>query len=638
MCGIAGFLDPENILGKDLWPDTLNKLGQAIIHRGPDAGDIWFDHYSGIGLCHRRLSILDLSPAGAQPMTSHSGRFITTFNGEIYNHNELRRDLDDVNWRGHSDTETLLAGFDKWGLEETIKKTVGMFAIAVWDKVEKILFLARDRLGEKPLYYYRNNGLFVFGSELKAIKAHPLVQLEINRDALKAYTQFSYVPTPQCIYKNISKLEQGSYLIIRGSDLQILEHNKYWCIKKTAENASRNRFSGDDKSAIELLEQKLTNTVKMQQLSDVPLGAFLSGGIDSSTIVSLMQKSSSRPIKTFTIGFKEKKYNEAEHAKAVAEHIGTDHTELYVSPDDAMAVIGKLPSMFDEPFSDASQIPTFLVAQLAKQHVTVSLSGDGGDELFGGYNRYLWANKISKYPFPLRAAAAMAINLLPSQALDILPHALPFLPKVAQFSDKARKLANILSCKSADEIYLKLISTWHQDRAEIVLGAKSLECGIPKNMPDNLEFEERLMLSDAMTYMADDILTKVDRASMAVSLESRVPFLDHNIVEFAFSLPLNMKIRNGEGKWILRQLLYKNLPREIMERPKMGFAVPINEWLRGPLKEWACSLLDTRRIKAEGYFNPDLVETKWQEHLAGRRNWQAELWNILMFQAWLEAQ
>ncbi len=636
MCGIAGFLDPQHKLSSDKFGSLLHEMGESIQHRGPDAGDFWFEAKTGVGLSHRRLSIVDLSAAGAQPMHSHSDRYIMVFNGEIYNHLELRQELSDVAWRGHSDTETLLAGFDNWGLEETIKKTVGMFALAVWDKQEQSLFLTRDRLGEKPLYYSISNNLLIFGSELKALKAHPLYVPVIDKNSLSLYTNYSYVPTPHTIFKDTFKLEQGSFIIFDGRTLNPLIKKKYWDIKSEANKASKNRIKLSEPEAISMLEEKLSHSVKIQQLSDVPLGAFLSGGIDSSTTVALMQKTSNSQVKTFTIGFEEKRYNEATHAKVIANHLDTQHTELYTTAQEALDVIPLLSKMYDEPFSDPSQIPTYLVSKLARTKVTVSLSGDGGDELFGGYNRYLWVKKLGGYPPIARHSLAALINMLPDNILNIIPKALPFLPNVSLFADKARKLSGVINLANEIAIYQKLIQTWHPSMHLVV--------GLDHNNNfdfteiDGFKLEENLMLSDASTYLADDILQKVDRASMAVSLESRVPFLDHRIVEFALGIPLDLKIRDGQTKWILRQVLYKHVPKELIERPKMGFSVPIDSWLRGPLRDWAEELLDEKYLNEIGFFNTALIRKKWSEHLSEKRNWNLQLWNILMFIDWYKAQ
>lgn len=620
----------------------LRRMGKAIVHRGPDDSGMWLDVDAGIGLSHRRLSILDVSPAGHQPMVSASERYVIVFNGEIYNHLDLRQQLGDRAWRGHSDTETLLAGFEIWGIEQTLQRAVGMFAIALWDRDTCTLTLARDRLGEKPLYYGRQSGVFLFGSELKALKQHPAFEGEVSREALVLYLRYCYVPTPRSVYREVHKLAPGTLLRVRASDRQLPEPMSFWLLNDVAERGQRELFQGSDAEAVAALEAKLLDAVRLQQIADVPLGAFLSGGIDSSTIVALMQAQSTHPVRTFTIGFLEAGYNEAEHAKAVARHLGTDHTELYITHTQAQAVIPRLATLYDEPFADSSQIPTYLISQMAREHVTVSLSGDAGDELFGGYNRYAWATKILQYPRPLRKLFAEGLTALSPSAWSWLYRAMaPVLPKSMRFAlpgDKAHKLASILGAESQVAIYRGLISIWPAP-ADVVLGSKE-----PATLLDDptawatvATFEHCMMCLDATTYLPDDILVKVDRAAMGVSLETRMPFLDHRVVEFAWQLPLSMKMRDGQGKWLLRQMLYKYVPKELIERPKMGFGVPIDVWLRGPLREWAENLLDESRLKREGFFNPAPIRQKWSEHLSGQRDWQYHLWGILMFQAWLEA-
>ena len=621
----------------------LRLMGKAIIHRGPDDSGVWVDVDAGIGLSHRRLSILDLSPAGHQPMTSVSGRYVIAFNGEIYNHLDLRRQLGDRAWRGHSDTETLLAGFELWGIEQTLQCAVGMFAIALWDRNTRTLILARDRIGEKPLYYGWQDEVFLFGSELKALKQHPTFKGEIDRESLALYLRYSYIPMPHSIYRGIHKLAPGTLLRVHVNDRRLSDPIPFWSLKDIVKHGQNESFQGSDEEAVVALEAKLLDAVRLQQISDVPLGAFLSGGIDSSTIVALMQAQSSRPIRTFTIGFQEAGYNEAENAKAVARHLGTDHTELYVTPAQAQSVIPHLATLYDEPFGDSSQIPTYLVSQMAREHVTVSLSGDAGDELFGGYNRYAWATRILQHPIFLRKPVAEGLSALSPSAWNRLSIALgPALPKSMRFvspGDKLHKFASILGAESQETIYRSLVSTWPAPET-VVLGSNKSETflGTSSTWADISEFEHRMMYLDAMNYLPDDILVKVDRAAMGVSLETRVPFLDHRVVEFAWQLPLSMKIRQGQGKWILRQVLYKYVPKELIERPKMGFGVPIDAWLRGPLRDWAENLLNEPRLKQEGFFNAALVRKKWSEHLTGTRNWQQQIWAVLMFQAWLDEQ
>jgi asparagine synthase (glutamine-hydrolysing) len=648
MCGLTGYLQYKSF-HSDTAKTIAQEMSNQIIHRGPDSSGIWMDADVGIALAHRRLSIVDLSPAGHQPMESISGRYILVFNGEIYNHEDIRKELEKkekISWRGHSDTETLLASIEVFGFEATLKKTVGMFAIALWDRKERTLYLSRDRMGEKPLYYGWQSGVFLFSSELKPFKRHPAFKGEIDRNALALYLRHNYIPAPYSIYIGISKLTPGTYLKITDTERE----NKpieYWSLKDVVAEGQKEPFQGTEQEAIDVLDTRLGESVKLQMMADVPLGAFLSGGIDSSTIVALMQAQSTRPVKTFTIGFHEEGYNEAVHAKAVAKHIGTEHTELYVKPEEAMQVIPKLSTLYDEPFSDSSQIPTFLVSQLARQHVTVSLSGDAGDELFGGYNRYFWANsiwkKIGKFPTFMRTMTANTIQSISPATWNRLFSVVSRLPltpqrfKISQPGDKMHKLSEILSVKTPESIYHKLVSHWKRPE-EIVIGSKEPKTLLtdPSLWSEIKEFEHRMMYLDALTYLPDDILVKVDRAAMGVSLESRVPLLDHRVIELAWKIPLNWKIKNGQGKWLLRQVLYKYVPKELIERPKMGFGVPIDSWLRGPLKSWASELLNESRIKQEDFFENEPIQKKWKEHQAGEHNWQYYLWDILMFQSWLE--
>lgn len=653
MCGIAGFID----ISHDI-PDSrgaLKRMTDALSHRGPDDEGQWIDREINIGLGHRRLSIIDLSPEGHQPMWSVSRRFCIVFNGEIYNYKDLRKTLDLEHcheWRGHSDTEVILAAVEAWGIESAVAQFVGMFAIALWDREKQILYLVRDRLGEKPLYYGWTGRIFLFGSELKALKAHPAWQGKINRNALALYLRHNYIPAPYSIYTDIYKLTQGSILSIKiNTDIwgpvEPLIPIPYWSIQRHIEGCNRHRYEGTDKEATSALEDLLRNAVAQEMVADVPLGAFLSGGVDSSTIVALMQTQSNIPVKTFTIGFHEPDYNEAEHAKRVAQHLKTDHTELYVSTEEAMSVIPKMPQLYDEPFSDSSQIPTFLVSQLARKYVTVSLSGDGGDELFGGYNRYIigkdiWS-KIGYMPFPVRRSLAIALGVFP---VTLWNHPFRWAEKYllkyghsGPVGDKLKKLAEVLSADSFEELYRQLLSHWKNPDA-IVLQAKELPTALT-DQSKQLHINgliERMMYLDTITYLPDDILVKVDRAAMAVSLETRVPLLDHRLVEFAWRLPMSMKIRNGERKWLLRQVLYKYVPRELIDRPKTGFGIPIGSWLRGPLKDWAEELLNEKRLQEDGFFNSAPIRQKWTEHLSGKRNWQYYLWDILMFQAWLDSQ
>lgn len=646
MCGIIGAI--QDGLKSEQWEGLLQSMSDCLAHRGPDDAGIWCDAAVGVGLGHRRLSIVDLSPLGHQPMVSPSGRYYITYNGEVYNFHELREELKSLghSFRGNSDTEVILAAIEQWGLMGAVNRFIGMFAFALWDRKERVLHLVRDRLGIKPLYYGWAGQAFIFASELKALKVHPEFHGKIDRNALTLLVRHNYIPAPFSIYKNIYKLLPGHILTINltGTGCNTVL-KPYWTAKTVAEQGVANPFSGSDAEAIEHLEMLLQDAVKLRMVADVPLGAFLSGGVDSSTVVALMQAQSARPVKTFSIGFNEEDYNEAVYAKAVANHLGTDHTELYVTPEQAIAVIPKLPRLYDEPFSDSSQIPTFLISELARQHVTVSLSGDGGDELFFGYNRYkigrdLWA-KIKWIPAVGRKALAGTLSAIPLNVLNVCFGWLsPVLNKYGRpgaVGDKLQKLSEILNIDKPEMLYLRLLSHWKQPESLVFNAREPLTVITDYRqwaaLPD---FNQRMMYLDMVSYLPDDILVKVDRASMGVSLEVRVPLLDHRVVGFAWRIPLSMKIREGKGKWLLRQVLYKYVPKELIERPKMGFGVPIGHWLRGPLREWAEDLLNEDRLKREGYFRPEPIRKLWQEHLNGQRNWQYYLWDVLMFQAWLE--
>lgn len=652
MCGFAGFLSRTDMGATDVAGRLLNAMGNTIAHRGPDSEGIWSDREAGLGMVHRRLAILDLSSAGHQPMLSQGGRYVLAFNGEIYNHPRLRAELaadgHAAAWRGHSDTETLLAAFLAWGIEAALKRCIGMFAIALWDRQERVLTLARDRMGEKPLYFgWQGEGqkaAFLFGSELKALKKHPAFTAAIDRGALALLMRHNYIPAPYSIYQGIAKLEPGSLLSLSLANPE--PHIwKYWDTAAIAHAGLANRFTGSAEQAVDELDQLARDAVRQQMMADVPLGAFLSGGIDSSVVVALMQSQSTRPVKTFTIGFNEEGYNEAVHAKAVARHLGTEHTELYITPEQAMAVIPQLPSLYDEPFSDSSQIPTFLVSKMTRQHVTVSLSGDAGDELFGGYSRYTQATRVwrilERFPAGVRSGLAHLILFISVNNWNRLASpARAFLPaRKRNVGDKAHKLAELLNHSNSLSFYRRLITHWPSPELVVIGGEE------PANYFTSLENTrgavgnfESMMLADSQTYLPDDILVKVDRAAMGVSLETRVPLLDHRLVEFAWRLPLSIKVRDGQSKWVLRQVLYKYVPRALIERPKMGFGVPIDSWLRGPLRDWAEGLLDESRLRQEGFLYPALIRQKWAEHLSGQRNWQYHLWDVLMFQAWLERQ
>lgn len=639
MCGIAGMLTAsgENLNSRQI----VENMADLLLHRGPDGGAVWGEE--GVFLSHRRLSILDLSKAGNQPMHSASGRYVITFNGEIYNHLELRKDLGSRSWRGSSDTETLLVAIETWGIEWALKRSVGMFAFAVWDRHEKQLTIARDRLGEKPLYYGWVDNAFVFASELKAFRNVPGWNGKIDRSALASYLNYSYVPAPHTIFVGIKKLVQGTFLVIpRDKSLQQnLIAETYWSL---AQNTPQKAAEMSDFEFLDQVENLLEKAVARQMLSDVPIGAFLSGGIDSSTIVSLMQSQFAKRVKTFSIGFHADGFDEAKQAKRVAQHLGTDHTELYVTPEGALATIPKLPSIYDEPFGDPSGIPTYLVAKLAQEKVTVALSGDGGDELFGGYNRYLLGEKlweaISPFPVALRRSVGRALTSISPRTFDMLSYPvrglLPGYLRVNSVGDKIHKMSRSLGSQTADDLYKRLTSQYQEDN-EIVFNSKAKFSWADNEVSlfKSGGFVERMMMQDLLAYLPDDILTKVDRAAMSVSLETRAPFLSHELVEFALQIPKSTKIRNGQGKWLLRQILYKHVPKEVIERPKQGFSLPLDAWLRGSLREWAEELLEEKVLREQGFLDVSIVRQKWKEHLSGRRNWQNFLWNVLMWQAWL---
>ena len=654
MCGFAGFFGGTTSHAAAEARRVAGEMARRIRHRGPDHSAVWNDAEAGIALAHNRLAIVDLSPAGNQPMNSASGRFVISYNGEIYNHMEVRGALEAEGlapaWRGHSDTETLLAAIEAWGVPRALERSAGMFAFALWDRRERTLVLARDRLGEKPLYYgWQGAGAgrtFLFGSELKALSQHPSFDGEVDRSALSLFMRHNYVPAPHSIYRGISKLPPGTFLSL-GAAADQPTIRAYWSGLAVAREGAANPLDLSPEAAVEELETLLSDAVSRQMMADVPLGAFLSGGVDSSTIVALMQAQSARPVRTFTIGFNERDYNEAEHAKAVARYLGTDHTELYVTPDEARSVIPRLPTIYDEPFADSSQVPTQLVSALARRHVTVSLSGDAGDELFGGYNRYvltqrLW-HRLKALPRPMRGALAAALTTLSPAAWNrvagVIQPLLPTRARLALPGDKIHKGAGVLASRSSAELYYGLVSLW-RDPSAVVIGGEEPSTLLRGAAPslEGLSEIEQMMALDMLTYLPDDILAKVDRAAMSVSLETRVPLLDHRVVEFAWRLPLDYKLRGGKTKWALRQVLYRHVPAELIERPKMGFGVPIGVWLRGPLREWAEHLLDPGRLAAQGFFHPEPIRSVWADHLKGHVNMQYLLWCILMFQSWLEAQ
>jgi asparagine synthase (glutamine-hydrolysing) len=638
MCGIVG------CWGKSVTDVSIvERMAMQIRHRGPDGAGVWLNDEGNLALAHRRLSIIDLSAAGHQPMVSPCGRYTLVYNGEIYNHRDLRSELEgeggNFEWRGHSDTETLLAGLRHWGVEGALQRLNGMFAFALWDKAERALYLARDRMGEKPLYYGSNGGSFLFGSELKSLRAHPHWQDNIDRNSLALYMRHKYVPTPWSIYQGIGKLPPAHFVVVREAGQIVSEPQCYWDLRQIAESGLAG-VKGSSEELINELDVLLRDAVGKRMAADVPLGAFLSGGFDSTTVVALMQAQSVRPVKTFTIGFHEKSFNEAKHAKAVSKHLGTEHTELYLTSEEAMAVIPRLPSIWDEPFSDSSQIPTLLVSELARQHVTVSLSGDGGDELFCGYSRYTQGYKIWKtmrlLPRPLRRKLAGLIQAIPYAPLESLISFLSKRFQIPHLADRLLKLAEVIKEDSGESYYQSLISDWNDPDVVVRDGPLTL-FDTPEPLPRFTSLREYMMYLDSLTYLPDDILTKVDRASMAVSLEGRMPLLDHRVVEFSWRVPMSLKYRNGKGKWLLQEVLYRYVPRKLMERPKMGFGVPIDIWLRGPLREWAEELLDEKRLREEGFFNSATIRRYWGEHISGKRRWHHHLWGVLMFQAWLES-
>jgi asparagine synthase (glutamine-hydrolysing) len=647
MCGIAGFLRTSADRSAAELEDVAERMARTLVHRGPDSGGTWVDEAAGMAMAHRRLAILDLTPDGAQPMRSETGRFIVSFNGEIYNYVELREQLTACGhgFRGHSDTEVLLAAVEQWGFVGALERFNGMFALALWDQRERVLHIARDRMGEKPLYYGWFGDTFLFASELKALRVHPDFNGSIDRDVLTLLMRHGYVPAPYSIYEGVRKLAPASFLTVSPRKVGAGEVAQYWSLRDAAMRGTETRFAGTPTEAVAELETRLRDAVRLRMHADVPLGAFLSGGIDSSTVVALMQAQSTRPVRTFTIGFHEDGYDEARHAKAVAEHLGTDHTELYVSARDALDVIPRLPTFYDEPFADSSQIPTFLVSQLTRRHVTVSLSGDGGDEIFCGYPRYgfdrTW-RRLRWLPLALRAAIARSMRTIPeplwAKGINLLAPVLPEGLNV-YVPGRIEGIAATLSLATPQAMYRRMISMW-KDPARLVCGAEEPPTLLADDgaCPALATLSEKMMYLDSLTYLPDDILVKVDRASMAVSLEARVPMLDHRVVELAWRFPLSLKLRGGVRKWILRQVLYRHVPPALVERPKMGFAVPIDSWLRGPLREWAEDLLSHDQLARDGYIEPLAVQAKLREHLSGKRDLQAYLWNVLMFQAWLREQ
>ena len=640
MCGIAGMVDWRAATSADALRSIADAMIETVRHRGPDAGDVWVEAEGGVALGQRRLAIIDLSPGGAQPMHSADRRFVITFNGEIYNYRDIRRELQAAghSMRSNSDTEVLLEACALWGVEAAIERAIGMFAFALWDRKTRSLTLARDRLGIKPLYYAVSPERILFASQLKAFRPAPHWKPTIDEDAVVGYLRHAYIAQPRTIYREAEKLAPGHILTLREGSTP--SPKCFWDLRGIAvAGQRRNDPVPDPREAADRLDALLRDSVKLRMIADVPLGAFLSGGIDSSTVVALMQAQSTRAVKTFSIGFHESGYDEAQCAKQVAAHLGTDHTEFYVEPRHALDVIPHLADWFDEPFADPSQIPTYLVSELTRKHVTVALSGDGGDELFAGYNRYVWAERLARavnlVPRPLRGASAAALRALAPQTWNRLFGFVPAAWRPALPGDKLHKITTLLDNPQPDAIYRRLVSQW--ERPEEVAAAGREPRGPmwdPTIARDFHDLVPRMQFLDMITYLPDDILTKVDRATMAVGLEGRVPLLDHRVVAYSWSLPLEFKLRGGRSKWLLRQVLDRYVPRSLIDRPKMGFGVPIDAWLRGPLREWAESLLAPARLASDGFVRVEPVRRAWREHLEGSRNWQYPLWTVLMLQAW----
>ena len=637
MCGIAGFIaDPARGTSAGQLKSIADAMDFALKHRGPDDHDVWIDGIAGVALVHRRLSILDLSAAGHQPMHSADGRYVIVYNGEVYSHAEIRAEIEATGhrFRGHSDTEVMLESIARVGVRSTIDRLIGMFALAIWDRQTRTLTLVRDRLGIKPAYWAKIGGLFMFGSELKALRVHPGWTPRIRSDAVASFLRHNCVPAPHTIYHDVYKLEPGTILTLPFGGKPKIE--KFWDARQVALDGIQHPFDEQDATLTDRLESLLVDAVGRRMIADVPLGAFLSGGIDSSTVVALMKAANSGPVKTFSIGFEQADFNEAPHAAAIAKHLGTEHTELTVSSQEALDVVPKLADMFDEPFADSSQIPTHLVSAMTRKHVTVALSGDGGDELFAGYNRYQLTRRfwrmLSLLPSPARISFANGLTSLSPQRWDQWFTRLKLSPP--QAGDKIYKVASILKLENADELYRRLITHWNPAQVTpLVSELRGIlwDGSVRKDFPDLLD---RMQYLDLVTYLPDDILTKVDRASMAVGLEARVPLLDHRVVELAWRLPHAAKIRGGTTKWLLRQVLYRHVPKELIERPKMGFGVPLADWLRGPLRDWAETLLSEKRLAATNLLDAKVIRRYWSEHLSGKRNWQYLLWDVLMFEAW----
>lgn len=638
MCGIVGIIsnDPSKKI------NIINTMTDCLAHRGPDDSGSWGEE--NISLGHTRLAIVDLSSAGSQPMISHCGRFVLVFNGEIYNSIEIKNKLNNLNinidWKGHSDTEIFLSSIQHFGLHKTLKLSRGMFAFGLWDRKEKQLYLVRDRIGEKPIYYGVLDNVLVFASELKALRSMPFGSFEINAHALSLMIRHGYVPAPHSIYKNIFKLLPGKIIKFSSANFEG-EQETWWNIADTKKEISKNRIDISDIEAIGSLDKNLRLSIKEQMIADVKVGSMLSGGIDSTLITAIMQQENSNPINTFTIGFNNSDYDEAKYAKYISKHLGTNHTELYINAKDARNVIPMLPNIYDEPFSDSSQIPTFLVSKMTRENVTVSLSGDGGDELFGGYNRYLWLTSIWKnlgwMPIHLRKLiASIILSLPPNQVNNFFKMFNYFIPeklRLNNYGEKFHKFGDIINFTSQESLYINTVSQWHGMLPIISDSLKYNTIDISKFKLDKNLFAEEMMQNDIKNYLPDDILVKVDRAAMSNSLETRLPFLDKRVIDFSLKIPFNMKIRNGESKWLLKQVLYKSVPKSLVDRPKQGFAIPIGDWLRGPLRDWAENLLSKDNLELDGILDSVQIREVWNKHLHGR-NMQYALWNILMYQSW----
>jgi asparagine synthase (glutamine-hydrolysing) len=639
MCGITGFWEFTSRIQAAEMRAVAQAMAASIEHRGPDGRGAWIDEMAGMALAHLRLAIIDLSPLGAQPMTSSNGRFVIVFNGELYNYKEMRRELEGASivFRGQSDTEVLLEACAHWGIRRAIEKCNGMFALAIYDRAARKLTLARDHIGIKPLYWAMMGGNFLFGSELKALRAHPSFVARLDRAAAASFFRFAYVPSPMTIYEGVHKLPPGHIMTVENDGSCAIV--PYWSLAEVAANALTCRRRMADQEAVDGLERVLRDAVRRQMVADVPVGVLLSGGIDSSTVAALAQAQNTRRVRSFAIGFHVQGFDEATHAAAVARHLGTEHTELYVDAAMALDVIPRLPHMYDEPFADPSQIPTHLVSALTRRHVSVVLSGDGGDELFGGYERYFHALRLTRIPMAmppaLRRLLARALTQVPAQALDAAVGHLPRWLRLQRLGTKLRKASAMMTEKGHDRLYRRLMSHWTEEDNPVLNAQEHRNVfwddELAKRVP---HFTERMQFIDSITYLPDDILVKVDRASMSVALEARVPLLDPRVAAYAWTLAPHQRVRRGIGKWVLRQVLYRHVPAALVDRPKMGFGAPVGEWMRGPLREWCEDLLSERSLRTGGILRPDVIRQRWREHLSGRVNWQYTLWDVLMFESW----